>query len=280
MRIRIFAVIGVGVLLAAGCGHPERHVRPSGQRAAPGSGGRPERSPSAAAAPPRTPPPPRRIDCDRVKCAALTFDDGPGPYTARLLDTLERTRTRATFFLLGQNVRDHRHLVRRMALEGHELGNHTWSHPDLTDRSAAEVRSQIRRTQRAVEDASGVRPTLVRPPYGSTNHRVGEAVGMPLILWSVDTLDWRHRDRARDVRIGVAKPKRGGIVLYHDTHRPSVESIPAVIAGLRERGFTLVTVTELFGGRDLEPGESYTERTERTEPPAEVVATHSPAAKR
>lgn len=167
-----------------------------------------------------------------------------------------------------------------MALEGHELGNHSWSHPDLTDRSAAEVRSQIRRTQRAIEDASGVRPTLVRPPYGSTNHRVGEAVGMPLILWSVDTLDWRHRDRARDVRIGVAKPKRGGIVLYHDTHRPSVESIPAVIAGLRDRGFTLVTVTELFGGRDLEPGESYTERTERTErtePPAEVVATHSPA---
>jgi peptidoglycan/xylan/chitin deacetylase (PgdA/CDA1 family) len=190
-----------------------------------------------------------------------------------LLDTLRKTGTRATFFMLGQNIGDHRDLVRRMALDGHELGNHTWSHPDLTARSTADVRSQIRRTQKAIEDASGgVRPALVRPPYGSADKRVGHAIGMPLILWSVDTLDWRHRDRARDTRIGIRTPKRGGIVLYHDTHRPSVESIPAVIAGLRKRGFTLVTVTELFRGRSLEPGESYTERTGPPKPPAGELA--------
>ncbi|WP_245666549.1 polysaccharide deacetylase family protein [Actinomadura latina] len=255
MRIRKIAIIGAGLLLVAGCSHADkRQARTAGEHAALGRGAQAPRSPS--------PPPPRKIDCDRVKCVALTFDDGPGPYTAGLLDTLRKDGVRATFFMLGENVGGHRDVVRRMALEGHELADHSWSHPELTSLSSAEVRSQIQRTQKVIKEASGgVEPTLMRPPYGATNKRVGHAVGMPLILWSVDTLDWRYHNVARDVRVGTKEAKSGGIILFHDIHKTSVESIPKVVAGLKKRGFTLVTVSELFQGRDLKPGETYTERT-------------------
>ncbi|NKZ03874.1 polysaccharide deacetylase family protein [Actinomadura latina] len=253
--MRKIAIIGAGLLLVAGCSHADkRQARTAGEHAALGRGAQAPRSPS--------PPPPRKIDCDRVKCVALTFDDGPGPYTAGLLDTLRKDGVRATFFMLGENVGGHRDVVRRMALEGHELADHSWSHPELTSLSSAEVRSQIQRTQKVIKEASGgVEPTLMRPPYGATNKRVGHAVGMPLILWSVDTLDWRYHNVARDVRVGTKEAKSGGIILFHDIHKTSVESIPKVVAGLKKRGFTLVTVSELFQGRDLKPGETYTERT-------------------
>lgn len=255
MRIRKIAIIGAGLLLAAGCSHSgKRQARTAGEQAALGRGAQASESPA--------PPPPRKIDCDRVKCVALTFDDGPGPYTAGLLDTLKRRGVRATFFMLGENVAAHRDVVRRMALEGHELANHSWSHPSLTGLPSAEVRSQIERTQKAVMEASGgVEPILMRPPYGATNKRVGRVIGMPLILWSVDTLDWRYRDVARDVRVGIKEAKSGGIILFHDIHKASVESIPKVVDGLKKRGFTLVTVSELFQGRELEPGVTYSERT-------------------
>ncbi|TDD22751.1 hypothetical protein E1287_39600 [Actinomadura sp. KC06] len=220
------------------------------------------------------PPPPRKIDCGRVKCVSLTFDDGPGPHTARLLDTLKAGGARATFFMLGENVQAHPDVVRRIAMEGHEVANHTWSHPDLTTESPAEVRSQIQRTQQAVKNASGVAPTLMRPPYGATNTQVGRAVGMPLILWSVDTLDWQHKSVSRDTRIGVREPEGGGIVLFHDIHKPSVDAIPKVVDGLKKRGFTLVTVSELFQGQPLQPGQTYNERVQKTEP---VTASPSPS---
>lgn len=270
MRIRKFAIIGgAGLLLIAGCSHADkRQARTAGEHAALGEKAQASRSP--------TPPPPRRIDCDRVKCVALTFDDGPGPYTAGLLDTLKKDGVRATFFMLGENVGGHRAVVRRMALEGHELADHSWSHPQLTALSPAEVRSQIERTQKAIKEASGgVEPTLMRPPYGATNKHVGRIIGMPLILWSVDTLDWRYRNVARDVRVGIKEPKSGGIILFHDIHKTSVEAIPQVVDGLRKRGFTFVTVSELFQGRDLKPGQTYTERT--TEVTAEPPPYGSPA---
>ncbi|WP_243717091.1 polysaccharide deacetylase family protein [Actinomadura darangshiensis] len=266
MRTTKYAIIGVGVLLAAGCSHAERHARTAGQHATLGR--------KAQATPSPAPPPARKIDCDRVKCVALTFDDGPGPYTARLLDTLKKDGVRATFFMLGENVGAHRDVVRRMALEGQEVANHSWSHPDLTTLSTAEVRSQIQRTQKVIKDASGMAPTLVRPPYGSTNKRVGHAVGMPLILWSVDTLDWRYRNVTRDTRVGIKDPEAGGIVLFHDIHKPSVDSIPKVVEGLKKRGFTFVTVSELFGGERLTGGQTYTERVTK---PAQVNANPPPS---
>ncbi|WP_165975298.1 polysaccharide deacetylase family protein [Actinomadura rubrisoli] len=263
----VFAAVGVGLLLVTGCGHtPKKQARTAGQQVAAG-----RKAPRAA------PPPPRQIDCDKVQCVALTFDDGPGPYTDRLLGTLRSGGARATFFMLGENVPSHGAVVRRMALEGHELANHSWSHPQLTSLSTARVQSEVQRTQQAISQASGgVRPTLMRPPYGATDKRVGQAVGMPLILWSVDTLDWRYRSASRDAKVGVSQPRRGGIVLFHDIHKPSVDSIPKVLDGLKRRGFTFVTVSELFRGKPLRAGQTYTEAVV-PKPPAPPERPGSPA---
>ncbi|WP_344590049.1 polysaccharide deacetylase family protein [Actinomadura vinacea] len=189
---------------------------------------------------------------------AITFDDGPGEHTGQLLDRLKESGARATFFMLGQNVRGNEQLVRRMAYEGHELANHTWSHPNLTGMSSGAVRSEVRRTQRAIQQASGVEPKVFRPPYGATDAQVGRAVGMPQIMWSVDSQDWLHHNVARNVSAGVKSPKPGGVVLFHDIHHETVNAAPKILAGLRERGFTLVTVSELFQTRTLKPGSRYT----------------------
>ncbi|MFI6517287.1 polysaccharide deacetylase family protein [Spirillospora sp. NPDC050679] len=239
--------------LAAACG---QSVSVRQQAAVPGQRARPA-APSPAPTPTPTPPPPRQIDCAKTKCVALTYDDGPGEYTARLLDDLKQAGVRATFFMLGQNVPAHRDLVRRMALEGHEVANHSWSHPQLTGLSSAGVRSQVRRTQEAIKEASGVEPKLFRPPYGATDGRVGKAVGMPQIMWDVDSLDWRYRSVARNAKVGVREPRKGAVVLYHDIHEASVEAAPKVVAGLKRRGFTLVTVSELYQAKRLKPGHRY-----------------------
>ncbi|MFS2294363.1 MAG: polysaccharide deacetylase family protein [Actinomadura sp.] len=254
MRIRVVLLAGVLLLAAAGCGGQSRA---RAERVEAARSGEPPGEPRRAE--PR-PPPPGRIDCGLADCVSLTFDDGPGKHTERLLDILKAAHVRATFFVLGEMVEERPQVVRRMVLEGHEVANHSWSHRDLTGLSPAGVRSQIRRTQQAVKRASGVEPTLMRPPYGATDAKVARAAGMPQILWSVDTLDWRHRDADRGAKVGISEPGRGGIVLYHDIHKPTVDCIPRVIRGLKKRGFTLVTVGELFQGERLEPGETYTER--------------------
>ncbi|GAA0569347.1 hypothetical protein GCM10009546_35140 [Actinomadura livida] len=262
------------MLAATGCaGGNETQARAAGGQAA--AAGEPRQETGQEMRPPSpSPPPPRDIDCDQVKCVSLTFDDGPGEHTGRLLDTLKAAGVRATFFMLGQMVREHPDLVRRMVLEGHEVANHTWSHRDLTGLSAAGVRSQIERTQEAVKDVTGVEPALMRPPYGATDEKVARAVGMPQILWSVDTMDWRHRSLVRNTEVGIQEPVHGDIVLYHDIHKPTVDSIPKVIEGLKERGFTLVTVTEMFQGEKLTPGETYTGRIEEA---AQVAADPPPS---
>ncbi|MFB4312762.1 polysaccharide deacetylase family protein [Actinomadura sp. 21ATH] len=251
MRIRTYLIpLAAGSLLAAGCagqGGEERRAAAVRQQVALKKKAAPK------------PPPPRRIDCVRVKCLALTFDDGPGEYTGQVLDDLRGHGVRATFYMLGQNVGAHRGLVRRMALEGHEVANHSWSHADMTGLSSGAVRSEVKRTQDAIKQASGVAPTSFRPPYGSTDARVGKAVGMPQILWSVDSLDWLHRNVRKNVRAGVSEPEKGGVVLFHDIHKPTVTAVPEILAGLKKRGFTLVTVTELFQGQRLKPGGKYTE---------------------
>jgi peptidoglycan/xylan/chitin deacetylase (PgdA/CDA1 family) len=249
-------VLALGLTVAAGCsGQGEdkqrqaaaaRHQVALKKRAAP---------PARPAAPPAM----RRIDCARTKCVALTYDDGPGAYTGQLLDMLRKSGARATFFMLGENVRGHAHLVRRMAYEGHEVANHTWSHPKLTGMSSGAVRSEISRTQRAIQEASGVVPKVFRPPYGATDAKVGRAVGMPQIMWSVDSMDWLHRSTARNVNAGVKDPKPGGVVLFHDIHQATVKATPRILSGLRQRGFTPVTVSELFQFKSLRAGSRYTE---------------------
>ncbi|WP_262402716.1 polysaccharide deacetylase family protein [Actinomadura sp. CNU-125] len=272
MRKRNVAIFAAGLLLLAGCGGAERpRAEQAGRNAALRDGSAPKTSRSAR-------PAPREIDCAKVRCVALTFDDGPGPHTPELLDTLRRAGARATFFVQGLHVPEHPAVVRRMVAEGHEIGNHTWNHPNLTTLSPGEIRSQIERTQRAVKDAAGVVPAMMRPPYRGINEQVIETVGMPVILWSVDPQDWRRDDVARNVKIGLRDSGRGDIVLYHDVHATTVQAMPKIVTGLQKQGFTLVTVSELFGGRRLKAGEVYTEREiESTPVTAQPPPSGSPA---
>lgn len=188
------------------------------------------------------------VDCSLVPCVALTYDDGPSGYTPQLLDVLAAQQASATFFLIGRSVPGGADTVRRAVAEGHELASHTMGHPDLTTLPPAAARAEVRDAAALIEQTAGVPVTMFRPPYGAVNTAIIAAVGMPAILWSVDTKDWQDPgiDALVDRAVNGVAP--GGIVLFHDTHADSVSAAAAVIEGLRDRGFEPVTVTELFGG--------------------------------
>jgi peptidoglycan/xylan/chitin deacetylase (PgdA/CDA1 family) len=198
-------------------------------------------------------------NCLVLRCVALTFDDGPVADTQRLLSMLATDGVRATFFTVGEMVTDHPEMVRAEVAAGDEVGNHSWSHPQLTHLSDSAVRSQVERTAQAIEDAGAPRPTLFRPPYGAIDARVRTdlaAEGVPAILWSVDTLDWLHRDPNSVYRRAVNGVRPGSVVLMHDIHPTTVTAVPRIIATLKERGYTFVTVSELYGD-ELKPGVAY-----------------------
>ena len=227
------------------------------------SGTAPNPGPGTTAPGYRPPPTPRTnadVDCSVAKCIALTFDDGPGPDTGRLLDLLKAQNVPATFFVLGDQAVKYPSLVNREYAEGNEVGNHTWDHKDLSKLPAAAVQDEINRAADAIAAAGIPRPTLVRPPYGAVNDTVRGIGGFPFIMWRVDPEDWKYPDPARvaDQIVGHAKP--GRIVLSHDTHKTTVDAMPAVIQQLRQQGYTFVTVSTLMKGVTLQNGTSYFNR--------------------
>src|SRR6267378_3364575 len=182
---------------------------------------------------------------------AMTFDDGPSAtLTPKLLDLLAAHHIKATFFVIGENVAEHPEIVARAAREGHEIGNHSWSHPNLVKMSEEAVRSQLRRTDDAIKSATGVRPTLLRPPYGSITARekrwIHDEFGYQIILWDVDPNDWKRPGPAV-VRTRILKETRpGSIVLSHDIHPGTIEAMPSTFVALEAKGFKFVTVSELI----------------------------------
>ncbi|MEU0388742.1 polysaccharide deacetylase family protein [Streptomyces chartreusis] len=185
-------------------------------------------------------------NCKRVRCLALTFDDGPAvPETATLLTYLARYKARATFFTVGQNVAAHPDLVRAAARAGNEIGNHSWNHPDLTKLARGQVVSQLNRTSAAIEAATGKAPTLFRPPYGAVNPRVRAATRLSPVLWDVDTEDWKYRDADKVARTVIDKVRRNDVVLMHDIHPTSVAAVPQILRTLTARGYHFVTVSHL-----------------------------------
>ncbi|MFJ8468920.1 polysaccharide deacetylase family protein [Streptomyces swartbergensis] len=185
-------------------------------------------------------------DCKKVKCIALTFDDGPAvPETATLLTHLAQYQARVTFFAVGQNVAAHRDLVRAESKAGHEIGNHSWNHPDLTRLSSQQVASQLNRTSAAIKAATGKTPTLFRPPYGAVNRTVRAATALSPVLWDVDTEDWKYRDPAKVARTVIAKAQPNDVVLLHDIHPTSVAAVPQILRTLTARGYHFVTVSHL-----------------------------------
>ncbi len=189
---------------------------------------------------------------------ALTFDDGPHPVnTPKVLDILKRHGAKATFFVVGTQVRKHPELVRRIVAEGHTLGSHADDHPDLAKVDRAEVVRQLAQVQAAVNEALG-RPyplTQVRPPYGSMDSVVKEVLqssGHTAVLWTVDSRDWRFRNNedARIVRSVFAVADgikvRGGPILFHDIHPQTVRVLDEVLARLKRERLTLVTTEQLL----------------------------------
>ncbi|WP_194907264.1 polysaccharide deacetylase family protein [Catenulispora rubra] len=210
--------------------------------------------------PPATPRTNANVDCSVAKCIALTFDDGPGPDTGRLLDLLKAQNVPATFFVLGDQAVKYPALVNREYAEGNEVGNHTWDHKDLSTLSAVAVQNEINRAADAIAATGIPRPTLVRPPYGAVDDTVRTVAGFPFIMWRVDPEDWKYPDPTRiaDQIVGHAKP--GRIVLSHDTHKTTVDAMPAVIQRLKQQGYTFVTVSTLMKGTALQNGKSYFNR--------------------
>jgi peptidoglycan-N-acetylglucosamine deacetylase len=200
----------------------------------------------------------RPPDCDVKRCVALTYDDGPGLPTPRLLDILAARHAPATFFLVGEMVRLRPDTALRTARAGHEIGVHTWNHSDLTTLSERQIESQLKRTFDIIRHVTGGRSTLMRPPYGATNRlvrRVAGRLGLAEILWDVDTADWRDRNASLVASRAVRRARRDSIILMHDIRPTTVDAAARIIRGLRARGFTLVTVSELLG--NPKPGVSY-----------------------
>lgn len=195
------------------------------------------------------------VDCERFSCVALTFDDGPGPYTATLLNTLAEKKVKATFFVVGRSAANDPDMVAREAAEGHVVANHSWSHPSFPGLSRGAMNAELNQTDQAIEAAGLPRPNLMRPPYGAFNPAVLSVLGehgQAAVLWSVDTMDWRNRDVSENIRAAVDDTQPGAIILMHDIHPESVEAVPAIIDQLEAKGYVFVTVPELFGG-DLSP---------------------------
>lgn len=182
---------------------------------------------------------------------ALTFDDGPHPQnTPRLLDILRRYNVKATFYVVGTNAARYPNLIRRIVAEGHEIGNHTWSHPKLTGLSDAAVREQLNKTRNAIVAACGIAPKTLRPPYGSLSQRqrqwIRSEYGYPTILWSVDPLDWKRPGSSVVTSRIVQGTTRGGIVLAHDIHAGTIDAMPTTINKLLAKGFRFLTVSQLL----------------------------------
>lgn len=189
-----------------------------------------------------------------TKLVALTFDDGPwGPkdQTERILDILDEYDIKATFFMLGNRVKVNGDIAAEVEAHGHLLGNHSFSHPDLTGESAAEIRKQVRRTTTLIENATGERPRWFRAPGGAVDAQVRsivEAEGMTIAHWTIGTGDWKNLGSQRIVDIVDRKVKPGAIVLLHDgggTREDTIEALPGIIERLRDKGYRFVTLEEL-----------------------------------
>ena len=183
---------------------------------------------------------------------ALTFDDGPGEYTDELLDCLEENNAHATFFMLGQNVGSWESTVQRMADIGCEIGSHSWDHPNLYDLSMDSVAKQFSDTDAALEKACGQKASVARAPYGNWSDDIISTVGKPFFTWSLDSLDWSYLDVNKDYdAVMNGDLTDGSIILMHDIHEPSVQAAIKMIPELVQKGYKLMTVSELAAAKGV-----------------------------
>jgi peptidoglycan/xylan/chitin deacetylase (PgdA/CDA1 family) len=185
------------------------------------------------------------------KYIALTFDDGPHPkLTPKLLALLAARHIKVTFFLIGENVQSHPEIAKEEIAEGHEVGNHSWSHPNLRKLPEDKVRSEMQRTDDVIKAAIGRSPTLMRPPYGELSATQGlwinKEFGYKIIRWDVDPLDWKDPGPSVVAARILSQTRPGSIILSHDIHAGTVAAMPIVIDTLLAKGYKFVTVPELL----------------------------------
>lgn len=192
---------------------------------------------------------------------ALTFDDGPdGKQTEELLEVLKANGARATFFVVGKQVEKHPELLKKMVDYDCEIGNHTYSHANLNNLSEKALNKEIETTNKLIEQATdGYRASLMRPPFNNCNNKVKDMLKQPIIQWSIDTLDWKHKNISKTIEIVLDRVSDGSIVLMHDIHNSSVEAAKILIPKLIESGYDLVTVSEMaqIKGEQLNPHNKY-----------------------
>lgn len=192
---------------------------------------------------------------------ALTFDDGPGKRTMELLEAFEEYGARATFFMVGSNIPNYPDAIKKMEEIGCEIGNHTNTHANLTKLDAAGINNEIGTVDQLLADIIGRGATVIRPPWGEKNDTVKSTVQNPLIMWSIDTLDWKTRNAESTISTVMNNVGDGDIILMHDIHTQSVDAAIQLIPKLQAAGYQLVTVSELAQSRNInmEKGGVYSE---------------------
>ncbi|SFL67083.1 polysaccharide deacetylase family sporulation protein PdaB [Gracilibacillus orientalis] len=184
------------------------------------------------------------------KYVALTFDDGPHPkVTPQILDTLEEHDAKVTFFMLGTQVEYYPTLAKQVAEAGHEIGNHSFNHTDMTKVGQSEIKEEFKDTNELIKEATGMQPTTIRPPYGAYDQNlltVSEELASTTILWSVDSLDWKSRDADSINKTVINNVDNGAIILMHDIHQPTADALSELLTNLENEGYDFVTVSELL----------------------------------
>jgi peptidoglycan/xylan/chitin deacetylase (PgdA/CDA1 family) len=190
------------------------------------------------------------------KWVALTFDDGPGKYTDKLLKAMKKQGVRATFFVVGQMAKPRASILKKMVKNGNEIANHTYAH----NGSEGALMNALKKTDKIVKKATGKNTKLMRPPGGAINS-VTRRCGKPIILWSVDPKDWRDRNSNTVYNRVIGETKSGSIVLLHDIHPTSVDAAIRIMKSLEKKGYAFVTVSELL--RDPKNNKVYNKGTKK-----------------
>ena len=201
------------------------------------------------------------------KLVCFTFDDGPyAPVTSKILDTLKKYDAKATFFVVGDRADTYSKSIERAAAMGCEIGTHTYSHVNLNTLSAAEMQEEISKSCAAISKYSHKKVSIIRPPEGAANDTVKANIGMPMVMWSVDSRDWDYRNADRDYQTVMDNVFDGSIVLMHDLYPATAEAFARLVPELKAQGYKFVTFSELMEirGVDVEAGEKYFSATPQT----------------
>ena len=196
---------------------------------------------------------------DGKKYVALTFDDGPGKYTKELVELLSKNNVKASFFMVGQNIKNYKSYVKYAYDNGMEICNHSQNHKNLKNLSKDEILDEINSVDDMLEKITGQKPKYYRSPGGNQNDTVLSTIPKPCILWNVDTRDWESRDTQKIIDKTLKEVDDGDIILMHEIYKTTLDAVEPIIVKLKEKGYNFVTVTELYQikGVPLENGKVY-----------------------